>query len=148
MNKKIMWIPAALLSLTMSQASFADHHGMMSDKMSCPCINMHEATEELNLTAIQKEQIKAIKEQSKSTFEATRQQMQAIRTQMHDLIKSDKIDEAKLTDLVNQKTAMMATMMKEKAMMKNKIYNLLDVKQKEKYAGMMEDRAQNHMKMH
>ena len=63
--------------------------------------------------------------------------MKTIRGEKRTLVTSDKVDEAKLNDLISQKTAVIATMTKNKVMTKNEIYNLLTPEQKQKFKDMM-----------
>ncbi|KTC65976.1 envelope stress induced periplasmic protein (plasmid) [Legionella adelaidensis] len=130
--KKI--ITLSFLALTLIATTAFAHMGMGG----CHC--MGQMMQELNLTPDQQKQIQQIKDQMKSQMQSNREQMQSLRTQMQTLIKSDKIDEAKLDSLVNQKKELMGTMMKAKIKMKNQIYNLLDAQQKTKFASMMEQK--------
>ncbi len=145
MIKKMILLPALALSLTFSVPSFADQH----ENGQCPCMRMQKISQELNLTADQKEKIKAIKEEARKSLQANKEEMISIRTQVKELIKSDKIDEAKLNKLLEQKKEILASKMKTKIMMKNQIYNVLNAQQKAKFSAMMdkwENKWKNKMK--
>ncbi|WP_207384182.1 Spy/CpxP family protein refolding chaperone [Legionella nagasakiensis] len=112
-------------------------------------MRMQKISQELNLTADQKEKIKAIKEEARKSLQANKEEMISIRTQVKELIKSDKIDEAKLNKLLEQKKEILASKMKTKIMMKNQIYNVLNAQQKAKFSAMMdkwENKWKNKMK--
>jgi protein CpxP len=110
--------------------AFADEHS------GCGC--MKQMVQELNLTTEQKQKIEAIKLGTKQKFQAQKDEMKSLHNQMKNLIKSDKIDQTKLDSLVNQKKEIMGAIMKEKIVMKNQIYNVLDNTQKEKFMSMMD----------
>lgn len=130
--KKILTLSAVLLAFFMNTA-FANLGGG-----GCGC--MAQMMQDLNLTADQQQKINQIRDQTKSQMQSQKDQMRALKGQINDLIKSEKIDEAKLDSLVNQKKDLMASMMKAKIKMKNQIYNVLDAQQKTKFAAMLDQK--------
>lgn len=137
MNKKIFALIALSLSLILSQVAFAD---------SCNGEKMKKMFQSLNLDSAQQEKIKAIKDQLRESQKSNWEQMKTIRSQIHDLIKSDKLDESKLDSLIAQKKELMATMMKTRIMAKNQIYNVLNAQQKTKFEQMMKEWEEKRMK--
>ncbi|MCP0913451.1 MULTISPECIES: Spy/CpxP family protein refolding chaperone [Legionella] len=133
MMKQIILLPLLALSLAFSPVTFAnkgDGH--------CTCMHMKKMMQELNLTPEQQTKIKEIKDNAKSNMQAKREEMMSLKKQMKELVRSEKMDEAKLDQLINQKKELMASKMKAKIMMKNQIYNVLDAQQKAKFAAMMD----------
>ncbi|KTD21622.1 Spy/CpxP family protein refolding chaperone [Legionella londiniensis] len=135
--KKIILLPLMALALAISPVAFAD-------KM-CPCMDIQKMEKELNLTADQKNKIMEIRKQAKEQMKATWEQMKALHQQKKELVRSEKMDQAKLDELVNQKKELMASMMKTKIMTQHQIYNVLDENQKEKFAAMMDKWEQKKM---
>ncbi len=144
MNKKIMFLPALALSMIFSHSTFADED-MLKDKQ-CPCIKIQKMKQELNLTPEQHDKIKAFKEKLKDDKKAKKEQLMSINKQVRELVKEDKLDEAKLDQLINQKTEIMASMMKNNIKLKHEIYGVLDSKQKKQFSAIMEQWEKKHMK--
>lgn len=135
-----MLLPALVLSLVVSQPVLAhsSHHSHTSD--ACPCrVHSEDMAKSLNLTADQQAKIKAIRTATKASMKSDWEQMKSIRSQMRALTMSPSMDEAKMNDLISQKTTLMATMMKNRMMAKNKIFNVLNAKQQEQFQMMMKN---------
>lgn len=132
MNKKIISLLALLFSLTFTQIAFADKD---ATNASCGCKN--NIYKKLELTPEQQTQIKAIREQANIIKIAKQKEMLSVNNQIQELIKADKLDEAKLDSLLNQKKELMASMIKNKVIVKHQIYNIFTAPQKEKYNEMM-----------
>ncbi|MFC3909399.1 Spy/CpxP family protein refolding chaperone [Legionella dresdenensis] len=135
MLKKLLLLPVLTLALAFYQTAFAGSCHQRMDQMMGS----------LNLTDAQKTQIKTITEQSREAMQTNMTQMKTLQGQIKDLITSEKVDEAKLNDLISQKTSLMATMMKSKIMVKNQIYNVLDSKQQQQFKDLMTQWEQNKM---
>lgn len=147
MNKKMILIPAMAMSLIVSPLSFAAKYDQKDDKQ-CSCVKMEKMGKMLNLTDDQKAKIKKIKMEAKEQLKSQYEKMKPIRKELHQLVTSDKMDEAKLNELINKKNAIKAETMKIKYNMKNKVYNVLDEKQKQQYTEMMkkwQDKWQDKM---
>lgn len=130
MLKKLIVLPALALSLFTVQPVFANHY---DHKNNCQCQkSMSSMVQQLDLTSEQTAKIKAIKESSRETVKADIQKLRELRKQMHELVTADQLDEAKLNDLVNQKTSILSSLMKTRIMTKNQIFQVLNEKQKEK----------------
>lgn len=93
----------------------------------------------LNLDASQQAKIQAIHDQLKNDQKANWDKLRAIRSQIHDLITSDNFDASKASSLVDEKTAILGTMMKAKITAKNQIYNVLNDQQKTQFKQLMKD---------
>lgn len=132
MNKKLIWLSALTLALTIGQSSFA----CGTDKTQttqCHCSGHKSMSGKLNLTDEQKGKIKAIKTAAHKSLKADHQQVILLRQQINTLVKTDKLDENKLDDLINQLAKIKSSMLKTKTIMKNQIYNVLTVQQKAQY---------------
>lgn len=148
MFKKMLLIPLATLSLTLSQPLLADATKTVSDNMaSCSCMkNMQKMADSLSLDSEQKNKIKAIKSQLKEQMLQHREEMKLIRAQIDALVQSDKVDEAKLDALIAQKSVVMNKAMKERTLAKHEMFVILSPEQKEKFRAMemkkMDSKAQ------
>jgi len=138
-----MWISAIALSMSVTYPAIAGSHNK-KDKQSY----YKKFEEKLNLTDEQKKQIKDIKKQywkdQKSKFEELRN----LRQQMHELVKSEKIDEQKLQNYIDKKKEIVGAMTKSKIEMKNKIYNLLNEDQKKTFDEMLKKWQKKRYEMH
>lgn len=132
MFKKLLIAVITCVSFLSLQVASADQHG------NCPCKGrLSEMYKELQLDANQQAQIKAIKDKNKKTMQASWQQMKELRSQLKALVTSEKLDEATLNKLANQKAALMSSITKAKISTKNQIYNVLNDKQKQQFQSMM-----------
>lgn len=95
--------------------------------------------DKLDLTQEQKNQISAIKEKYKEQMKSNREEYKKLLSSMHDLIKSDKIDNAKLDDLINQKKELVASQFKLRIQMKHEIYHILTPSQQKQLDTMMQE---------
>ncbi|RJT48298.1 periplasmic heavy metal sensor [Legionella taurinensis] len=134
MFKKLLITVIACVSFLSLQAVYANQHG------NCPCKGrLSEMYKELQLDANQQAQIKAIKEKNRDAMKASWQQMKELRSQLKALVTSDKLDEATLNKLTNQKAALVSSITKAKISAKNQIYNILNDKQKQQFQSMMKE---------
>src|SRR3990167_3578183 len=113
MLKKLVFLPVFALTLFTAQPIMASTHS------NCHCEKGVKNFKHLNLTDAQESKIKAIKDSTRDSMKANKDKLHQIRVQMHQLIIDDKIDEAKLNDLINQKAAILSSMMKTRLMAKN-----------------------------
>ena len=144
MIRKIILLPVLAFSLVLSSTAFAN----MKDYSGCMCPSkkvMKKWKEKLNLTEEQTKQIQAVKEEAWSKMKANYEQMQALKKEMHTLVTSDKMDQSKLNDVINKKKELIGEKTKIKLETKNKIYNLLNEQQKQKFSAMMEKWQQKRM---
>ena len=123
MSKKLIWISAFTLALFLGQPSFAQEKHQQLDKLAA----------ELNLTSEQQAKVKALKEQGYADMKANLTQLKALRGQIGDLVKADKIDEAKLDSLVEQINKIRGSMLKSRILMQHQMYSLLTEQQKAKF---------------
>ena len=139
MNKKITCLSALLMTFLLGQPVFAEpmtqtageqvamHHGKdHQDKM----------LSKLNLSDEQKSKMNAVKTKLRDQYEANKVRMREVQMQIGALVNSDKMDEKTLDDLISQKAQLMSTMMKNVAIARNQIYNMLTPEQKAKVAEM------------
>jgi len=138
MIKKLILLPVILLSFTFSQGTLAHDN---AQKPGCGCQAMQKMTKELDLTSEQQAKIKAIRTQARDTLQTKRQEMIKLRAEINALIQTDKLDEAKLTALINQKKEIVGSVMKTRITVKNQIYNVLNAQQKAKFSTMMDQKA-------
>ena|SRR3989338_4917423 len=132
MIKKIMVLPAIVLSLSLSQSVFSHESDKMQpahNRLSC----VHQMMQKLALTSDQKTKIHALKDQAINELRGKRQELRSIRQQMRPLIETDTLDEAKLDTLIAQKKNVIASLTKRKIMLNRQVYALLDEKQKTIY---------------
>ena len=155
--KKIFLLPAFVLSLAVTHASFADSHKSMSESCACmktasaklaACPRMHEMMKDLKLTPAQQTQLKALKMQNKDTLVTQKKALMAIRGQMNALVTSEKFDEVQMDKLIAEKAELMKAMMKTKYRIKHQMYQLLDEKQKATFTSEMQQKKQMHRHMH
>ncbi|KTC67928.1 16 kD immunogenic protein [Legionella birminghamensis] len=157
MFKRIVWLPILMMTAslaapvyaasstdstdqpatTSSQTSSSTDNSTGNGQQCPPMKRWQEMVQTLQLTQDQQDKIKAIKDNAKSTMKDNWQQMKSIREEMKALVMSPTLDQAKLDSLIQQKTNLMASMMKTKITMKNQIYNLLNDQQKQQYQTLM-----------
>ncbi|MCW8443694.1 Spy/CpxP family protein refolding chaperone [Fluoribacter gormanii] len=130
MNKKLIWLATLALVLSLGQPSFA----CIGDLKHC---NSHhqfdKLAQELNLSADQKAKLKAYKEKAKVDFKENYAQLRLLRSQINSLVKTDKIDEAKLDALIEKVNKIRASMLKSKIMTQHQMFALLNDNQKAKF---------------
>ena len=131
MINKILWLPILVLSLSFSQATFAN-----SERHS-QHVCMHNIFEELNLTPDQKAKMKVIKHHAKAPLKVKWQEKKAVDKQLKAMVHAKNVDEAKLNTLINQKKEIIGSIVKIKFMVGHQVYNLLDAKQKEMFKAKM-----------
>ncbi|GGI75714.1 Spy/CpxP family protein refolding chaperone [Legionella impletisoli] len=144
MKKSLILLSVLTLTLSFSPMTFAESEM----KGECPCKRMEhmkKLTQGLNLTADQKKQIDAIKEDAKKQMMQLHEQKMALKKQFHDLITADKLDESKVDELVNKKKEIYAEKVRLMVETKNKIYNVLNAEQKQKFENMMDKWQQKRM---
>lgn len=142
MSKKLIWLATCALTFILVQPSFACGQ---NDK---PCDAAHHRFDKLEaaleLTPEQKAKIKAYKEQTRTSMKTNYAQLKALRSQISVLVKSDKIDEAKLDSLVEQVNKIKGAMLKNRIMMQHEMYVLLTDKQKAKYQELKKKWEEKH----
>jgi Spy/CpxP family protein refolding chaperone len=139
MNKLSVLLTTVFFSFAISLPVLADSS---TNSKSCSCPMMMKTKgmmDKLNLTEEQKNQIMAIKAKYKEQMKSNRAGYTALVSKMHELIKSDKIDESKLEELVNQKKELVAAQFKLKIQMKHEIYHVLAPSQQQQLDAMMQD---------
>lgn len=147
MTNKIITILLISASLAFGATAYANIQGQknesckcsMMEHKSCACKKKSQMLSSLNLTPGQESQIKAIRDKLKENMMSNHEKMKSIKEQIKSLIKSEKIDEAKLEQLIEQKKSIVGDTMKNRVMSKNKIYNLLTPEQKSQYSSMMDN---------
>jgi protein CpxP len=139
-KKLISLTVVALLAMVINSSVFADK----TTTHQCYCKPLETAVEKLNLTSEQQIKIKAIKKQMRESMRSKLVELRSLKPQLNGLIKSEKLDPAKLETLINQKKELLASIMKSRIMARNQIYNLLDTKQKEQFAQILDKRVKSH----
>jgi len=86
--------------------------------------------EKLNLTDVQKEQVKQIMESSRSKVEPLKESMRANRQQLKSLTENGQFDQAQVQAIANQQGAMAAQIIVEKERAKWEIFQILTVEQR------------------
>ncbi|KTD06587.1 envelope stress induced periplasmic protein [Legionella gratiana] len=130
MNKKLIWLSAIALIITLGQPSFA----CSGDSKHC---NSHHRSDklakELNLTPEQQAKLQTYKEKAQATFKTNYAQLRSLRTQINTLVQADKMDEAKLDSLIEQVNKIRGAMLKSRIMIQHQMFALLNAKQKAKF---------------
>lgn len=138
MNRKVLGLVTLVVSIALCQITFADNHSTKSSmQASCPCKN--KFFKKLDLTPEQQTQIKAIKEQANVQRAVKQKEIVAIDNQIQELTRAEQLDEAKLDMLLNQKKEIMASLIKNKIIVKHQVYNILTAQQKDKYNEMIKE---------
>lgn len=147
MIKKLLLVPALVLSLSTSPIALANIDKNQGEgSCNCPKMQMKkQMMQELNLTDAQKKQFETIKDETKEQMKSVYDQMKDLRNQIKELVTSDKMDQSKLDELVNKKKELYAERVKIKLQAKNKMYNVLNAEQKQKFSAMMEKLEQKKM---
>ncbi len=142
MNKKVIWLSAIALSMSVSQATLACHgtHKSMAGG------HFEKMSSKLDLTADQKAKIKTISDQAMETLKPKLQEMRNIHNQLNDLVNAKDIDESKVDDLIKQKTELSASIMKTRLMTRHEINMVLTDAQRAKMADMVAKWKAKHMK--
>jgi protein CpxP len=141
MYKKCLWIVALAFSFILSQSAFADSWGCGK--------GMHEIVGSLKLDDAQKEKIKPILDQLKSSMKDNGVQMKELDKQLNQQVDAANVDQAKVDDLIDQKSKLIGSMMKAKIKAKIQIMPILNDKQKSEMQAMikkMEDEISTHFK--
>lgn len=134
MFKKIMLCSTLALSMAATTPLvFADSTSDTSTASTMCQKRMDFMQKNLNLTSDQQAKMKAIHDSGKDAMQANWKQMKAIRDQIKKLVASDSLDQGQLDSLIQQKTTLMATMMKARITMQNQMYNVLTADQKKQF---------------
>lgn len=152
MNKQITCLSALLMTFLLGQPVFAEPMTQPAGEQMA----MHQGKDhqdkmlsKLNLSDEQKSKMNAVKTKLRDQYEANKVRMREVQMQIGALVNSDKMDEKTLDDLISQKAQLMSTMMKNVAIARNQIYNMLTPEQKAKVAEMrqhmIEKRKQKSM---
>lgn len=143
MSKKLIWLPAFALALLFGQPSYACP-AEKNPSIHCHCNDSTISSSKLNLTDAQKVKIKNLKIQARTNLKANHKQLKVFNQQINALILVEKLDEAKLDNLINQKNKIQGVILKNRIMLKQQIYSLLTDKQKQQYQQMMKQKEQKH----
>ena len=141
MNKKIIWLSALALSMSLSQATFACDCEMPSS----PKDRLERMTHKLDLTADQKMKIKAIGDKAREEMKPKYDEMRSNRMQLNELAAAKEIDQAKVDKLIDQNKEIFGTIMKMRVIVRHDVDMLLTDKQKEKLDKMVADWKEKHM---
>lgn len=123
MYKKILGSVVLACSLVMGSTvalAHGDHCGWGMNKM----------VESLKLDDAQKQKIKPVLENLKTTMQQDGRQMHDLSKQIRDQVNSSNMDQAKVNDLIDQKTKLLGDMMKAKASARNQIFSVLNDQQR------------------
>ncbi|RUR15060.1 periplasmic heavy metal sensor [Legionella sp. km535] len=143
MSKKLIWLSAITLALFIGQPSFACP-AEKNPSQPCHCNDSKKTSQNLNLTQEQKAKIKAIRVQARTQLKTSHKQLKVIRDQIDALIKAEKIDEAKLDQLISQRSKIKDAMLKTHILMRHQIYSLLTPQQKQHYQEIKSAHEQHH----
>lgn len=151
MLKKFLVVPTLILGLGTGFTVFADDTSAPTDTSaaqvqsptsgsgSCNWKQKWQAmVQTLQLDQDQQAKIKAIRESAKATMKGSWEQLKTIRQQMKSMVTSDNLDQSQLDALIQQKSALMNTLLKTKITMQNQIYNVLNPQQKQQFQTMMD----------
>ena len=144
MNKNIVWLSTIIFCCACGQNIFADGTNIKTTQ-PCSCTCNKPSVKELHLSAEQETKIKAIREQASVVKAMNMKAMLTIHNQIEKLIRIGKLDDIKLDVLLDQKKDIMATMIKNRILVKHEIYSVLTPQQKTQYDGMMLTWEKNNM---
>ncbi len=144
MNKIMLWTSALILSFAFSQAIFADDQSHNSCQQSA-CTCDHELVDKLDLSPDQQAKIKSIRDEARLVRIAHQKERLSLHNQIEELSKADQLDEAKLEILLNRKKEITKSAIKNRMLVKQKIYNVLNAQQKAKYDEMKQEWEDNHL---
>ncbi|MGL6028308.1 MAG: Spy/CpxP family protein refolding chaperone [Legionella sp.] len=145
MNTKFLWLPAIALSFMLGQPTQA----CPTEKANTPChcsSKMKQLSDNLSLSDAQKIQVKTIRKQAHTRAKANYKELKNIKAQINALIKTNKIDEAKLDALIAQRSTLQAAMLKNHILMQHQIYGLLNDKQKAQFDALKKQQESKHQK--
>lgn len=148
MFKKFISICALALSVFVfisPVAQAGDHCGCMSMNLGH---KMHEAMEKLNLTAEQKDKIKAIKEKAHEAMKSKHEEMHNLMMMINASYKDGSMNEAKVDEYANKKMHIIGAVIKTRMMERLEISKILTPEQKEKLSQMIHEALEHHMKKH
>ncbi|HHT0591719.1 TPA: Spy/CpxP family protein refolding chaperone [Legionella anisa] len=135
MSKKLLWVSTIALALTFGQPSFA----CIGDSKQCDSQHRFDRlAQELNLNADQKAKLKAYREKARASLKENYAQLRLLRNQINSLIKTEKIDEAKLDVLVEKVNKIRGSMLKTRIIIQHQMLTLLNDKQKAKFLELKE----------
>lgn len=139
MNKSIYGIGLFIASLLLTQLVSADSTSVSpSSTGSWWCSQrLQDIASTLKLDAGQQEKIQAIKDQLKTSTKANGEKLGALRGQINELIQSDKMDQAKLDGLVQQKIDLVSSMIRAETLSMHQIYGVLTAEQRTQYQQIM-----------
>jgi Spy/CpxP family protein refolding chaperone len=140
MRNRILVI-AGIAALVIGATIFAlaQGHPGMGQRMhgDGPPDMVEHISRELNLTDVQKEQVKAAFEAQKATDAERRAKLDDIRKQIDTATANGQFDEAQVRPLANQQAQLMADEMVDHLRMHSKLYSLLTAEQRTKADQMM-----------
>lgn len=145
MKTKFLWLPAIALSFMLGQPTQA----CPTKKADTPChcsSKMKHISDNLSLSDAQKIQVKTIRKEAHTRAKANHKELKNIKAQINVLIKSNKMDEAKLDALISQRATLLAAMLKNHIMMQHQIYGLLNDKQKTQFDALKKQQESKHQK--
>lgn len=153
MNKKTIWLSALAFSVLIGQNAIACDSGCSGStehKLHAWHMDKHfeKMVGKLDLTADQKNKIKAITDQAKTSMKPKFIEMRTISMQLNDLAKESVLNEGKMQDLITQKEKLVGEITKMRVMTRYQINQVLDAKQKVKMDKMtqeMRDKAKAKM---
>lgn len=142
MNKKIIWISAIALSMSVSQATLACgcHHDMMSGE------HYEKMIRKLDLTADQQSKIKAIKDKTREEMKPKFMEMRSIQMQLNTLAGAKDLDKEKVDKLITEKKDIMGSVMLMRVTTRHDIDMVLTAPQKAKLEAMKAKWEAKHMK--
>jgi|GEM_PF-2985426 len=149
MIRKIILAPMFLIALLFSQFVLAHGSDAANKSSTCACKHpMKKMMSSLQLNSEQEAKIHAIKAQTKPLIQEYWKQIKTLNQQINSLSMSDKVDEAKLNDLIKQKTDLNSKIMKNRVITKNQIYHVLTPAQQQQLTTMMSQWRNNAKASH
>lgn len=136
MRNLFLGVSFVALSVSFSPITFAEP-AMPSAPQPIPTTQM---SQDLGFTPDQQTQFNAMKTELTTKMAEDKIQLQKINDQITTLAKADVMDEPALDALITQKKEIMGAMMRNKAMMKSKMYHMLTPEQKVKLDVLMKKR--------
>jgi len=135
MNKKIMWLSAIALSISVSQATLACNCNVSAVSVD----RFEQMTENLDLTDDQKIKVKAIGEKAREDMSPKFVELRKIRMHLNELASAKELEQSKIDPLIEQNKEVLGAIMKMRVTVRHDVDMILTEKQKAKLDDMVSD---------
>ena len=141
MNKKIIWLSALALSMSISQATLACDCKVSATHKD----HFEQMTAKLDLNADQKEKIKEISAKAREEMKPKFMELRENRMKLNELASAKELDKDKIEQLINQNKDIMGSLMNIRIATRHEINMVLNDKQKARLDTMISNWKEKHM---